>query len=233
MKLKAYLATRPRACVYLAILAIALLTGGLLVVRSISENTAVILLLNYLCKLLTLLIGILGLGLAFFAAARRAHSSAAAALAVSTAGYAIPQTVGAVCTAIAYMEYDFGVTLGIMLGTAFANTLLQLGLYVAVFFFAYLLILRRGEVTSAPLLFSRRDPYTGVNLLAVSVLFVYQLAGQIYETVIFVLDYAPNIYPSEIATMVFDFVFLVITMILSFVVLYAVELFAHERIPQA
>ncbi len=231
MKLKAYFSARPRACMYLGIMALSLLTAGLLVTVSICPDTTVIFILNYLCKLLTLLIGLAGLGLAFFAAARREFSSVAAALAVSTAGYAIPQIVGAVCTAVAYMEYDFWLTLGIMLGSALANTLLQLLLFAAVFLFAYLLILRRSHANeAAPALRSLRNPYTRANLLATALLFAYQLAELISDTVLFIQDYAPNIYPAEIATMIFDFVFLTVTMILGFVVLYAVELFAHERI---
>ena len=218
---------------YLAILAVSLLTSGILVTRSICTDTTVILILNYLCKFLTLVIGLTGLGLAISAAARRQGAPAAAALAVSTGGYALVQVIAAICTAADYIEYDFDVTLWIMLGAALANTLLQLALYAAVFLFAYLLILRRRREYAAPKLFARRNPYTHANLISVSLLFIYQLAELIHETVAFVEDYAPNIYPTEIATIIFDFVFLAVTMAFGYVLLYAVELFCHERISQA
>ncbi len=224
MNIKAYFAEKPRAALYIAVGAATLLASGLLLWRTFSANTAVIFFLNYFTKLLVLMIGLAGLGLAYTALAARRKSGIGLAFLVSTGGYLFMQIVAAFCTALAYMDYDFDVTLAVAIGSAFTNTLFQLLLHATVFLFVFLLVFFRKEMPHSPLLFGWRNRYARANLLSVGVLFIFQLAELIADTVNFILAYAPNIYPGEIASMVFEFVFLILSMLLGYVALYAVEL---------
>ncbi len=229
MKMTSYFREKPRAGLYLLITAATLLTSGLLAWRTLSTNVTVILVLNYLAKLLVLLIGLSGLGLAYPPARKREWRSVIASFAVTAGAYLFIQAVAAVCTAFAYIEYGFDVTLAIELGTAFTNTLFQLLLHVTVFLFVFLIVFLKRTTDEEPLLFSLRPPLSRANLLSVGVLFLFQLAELIADTVVFIMDYYPNIYPNEIITMIFDFVFLILSMMIGYVALYAIELLLTEE----
>ncbi len=205
-------------------IAATVLNAVALIITSLISHALIIEVLYYLCKMLSLFCETVGLGIAIFHLAGKEMGGVYRALALTEGCTAITRLTAAVLDSLIYMEIDFAGALGTMLVSALLNILISLAVHVAVLLFVWLLFFRRQPACVSPCPRFRPQNALGyANVAAIFVLLAYQLFGLVPETVGFILDYYPNIYPSEIDHMVFDFAFTFISLFLGYVLLFLAQ----------
>ena len=216
---------------FFAMLAAALLSCGLLFLRGVTENVVVLYVLFYALSLLSLFIGHAGLGGAFYEISRGHGRGAVRLILLSAACGALPLLAAAVRTALPYREYaDFSLVLWAQIGSALANTLISALIYSVILLLAWLAVFRRTGKFDPPCLFGKKL-FPLANLTATLVFLVYRLLLQIPQTVQFVREYWPNVYPGEILSIVFDYVFILFSLALGYGLLFLVEAVFSESEP--
>ncbi len=222
---------------YLLMLGVSMINGGLLLVWSnltVSDGFTefIALLLSYLCPLLTLLVGLFSLGGALYAIARHAYKPAWLILLVGGGCELLVQVIAALRNSLLYHQngYDLASSLLSLLLSALINSLLSLALHATATFGGWFFFLHgKDTYRGTPKLLSKTDTLCHASLLAVGLLFLYRLALQIIDTVNYVAKYTPNIGGDEIAMIVFDYVFLLVSIVLGYAVTNAVQLSLHDR----
>lgn len=216
---------------FFVMLAAALLSCGLLFLRGVTENAVVLYVLFYALSLLSLFIGHVGLGGAFYEIARGRGRYAIFFILLSAACGALPLLAAAVRTALPYREYaDFALVLWAQIGSALANALVSALIYGFILLLAWFAFFRRTGESGSPCLFGK-SPFPLANLTATLVFLVYRLLLQIPQTVQFVREYWPNVYPGEILSIVLDYVFILLSLALGYGLLFLVEAVFSESEP--
>ncbi len=209
----------------IALLIIAVLNGGLMLISTFIENLAAIQILFYLCKILSLFVEVAGLGAALLYLAKQHVGNTARILLIAAGCNGIPLVMAAVRESFAYIEIDIEGALIAYIAAAFMNILISLLVHTAALLFVWVILFRRtGEPIDPQPQFLVRGVLQRANLMGLFVLAAYQLFGLVPETVSFIRDYWPNIYPNEIAAMIFDYVFLFASLALGYVFMYLIQL---------
>lgn len=217
---------------------LALSAGGLTVLGScITDETALlgisadtwVLLLKYLCSFLTLFVIFAGFGAAEYYLAYGHGRAAAGAMGIALGAYFVSLLIAAFLSAHPYAAYGgdvWAAQFALQLGTALLNILLFALLCYAVLLLVYLLFFRnRRRPDLALRTFSHRDPLCRAGIVTAALVLVYQLVGQIIDTLSFVEEYWPNIYQNEIVSIVVDYLLLVGSVFLGYLIRHVVQLF--------
>lgn len=199
----------------LVLLLLGALSGALSVARYLFPVGTFSLIVYYLCQLLTLFIGFLGLGAGFFFLAHRAYRTAARYPALAGAGLFLSLLIAGVTESFNYIDYGFGDALVIQIGAAIINTGIYMLLYYAILLIAYLLFFRNVPKKHGAIAFFH-GRIAAAGALMAGILLLTKLPGEIADTLDFVDVYWPNIASSEIAMMVFDYIFLALSLFLGY-----------------
>lgn len=208
-----------------ALLAVAALNSGLMLISTFTENVHLIQLLYYLCKILSLFVEVAGLGAAILYLAKKQMGNTALILLTAAGCNGIPLLAAAIRESFVYVDIDIEGALIAYIAAALANILISLLVHTAALLFIWVIFFRRIEKPIKPQpQFRARTVLQRANLTGLFVLGAYQLFGLVPDTVSFIVDYWPNIYPNEVASMIFDFVFLFASLALGYVFMYLIQL---------
>lgn len=206
----------------------ALVAAALVVAVSFVTDGTVYLVLQYACSLVSLFIGFAGLGAGFYYLAYGKAKDARLSVWIAGGATFLTQLAAAIVGTLPYAgaeSYDFNGALIAQLTSAVLNVLLTLALHFAILFFAWLLFFRGKRPDWPVRFFFPRDPLTRANLLTAAVILIYQLIGQIGKTMAFLDTYWPNIYPNERAMLIFEYVFLLMSILLGYTIAHMTQLF--------
>ena len=208
-----------------ALVAVATFNSGLMLISTFIENANVIWFLFYLCKILSLFVEVAGLGAAILYLAQKQTGNSALVLLIAAGCNGIPLLAAAIRESFVYVDIDIGGALIAYIAAAFANILISLLVHTAALLFIWAIFFRREKEPLKPQpQFRARTILQRANLTGLAVLGAYQLFGLVPDTVVFIVDYWPNIYPNEVASMVFDFVFLFASLALGYLFMYLIQL---------
>ena len=207
------------------LLAVAVLNSGLMLISTFIENIKVIWFLFYLCKILSLFVEVAGLGAAILYLAKKQTANTALVLLTAAGCNGIPLVAAAIRESFVYADIDIGGALIAYIAAAFANILISLLVHTAALLFIWVIFFRREKEPLKPQpQFRARTVLQRANLTGLFVLAAYQLFGLVPDTVSFIVDYWPNIYPNEIGSIIFDFVFLFASLALGYLFMYLIQL---------
>jgi len=200
----------------LLLLGINLLAGALTAIRLLALPELILLVLNYLCQLLTLLAQFVGLGGAFFFLLYRQNVQAVFSLLLTAGGLLLALLIAGVAESSLYWNFEYTAALLSQIASAFVNSLLYLLLYGGLLLAVYFLFFRKQAATapSIPSFFGNH-PVTRASLTASAAILVLKLILQVLDTVNFVDTYWPSIYTNEIITLIVDYIFLLLTALLG------------------
>ena len=208
-----------------ALLAVAILNGALMLISTFTENLYLIQVLYYLCKILSLFVEVAGLGSAILYLSKKQTGNAALMLLIAAGCNGIPLLAAAIRESFVYADIDLEGALIAYIAAAIANVLIALLVHTASLLFIWVIFFRRtGEPIKPQPRFRARTVLQRANLTGLFVLGAYQLFGLVPDTVSFIVDHWPNIYPNEVASMIFDYVFLFASLALGYVFMYLVQL---------
>lgn len=213
----------------LAMLVPAVLGGVLVLVRAALPPTAAtaILVLSYACSLLSLFATMVGLGAALFYLSRKQAGMACRMVWLTEGVTLLPLLVAAVRTAIDYPA-DLATALTIEILSALGNTLLMAALHFLLLLLCWALFFRKGSAIGTPRLSPVRNRLGLASLTVVGALFLYQAVAETVEAVNFISTYWPNVYRNEIASIVFTYVYLVVTLFLGYAIQYGAQTYLHH-----
>lgn len=209
------------------LLGMAVLNGVLVAVRAEMASTIAIMVLYYACSLLSLFTAMIGIGAALFYFSGMASGLACRILLLTEGASLLPLLVAAVRTALDYPAY-FTDVLATEILSAVGNTILTLGIHLLLLLLCWLFFFRNRPPVGMPQLLPRHNRLALSNLLVVAVMFVYQIIAETVETVDFLSTYWPNVYRNEISSIVFSYVYIVLSLILGYVVQYVTQAFLYE-----
>lgn len=210
-----------------ALFGLALLNSLLLILRAALENVTATLILYYACSLLSLFVTMVGMGAAMFYLSKMMCSAACRMLLITEGASLLPLLVAAVRTAFAYPDY-FTDALVIECLSAFGNTLLMLAIHLFLLLLCWLLFFKRQSTPPLPQLSPKKSRLALANLTVVAVLFVYQVIAETIETVDFLTTYWPNVYRNEIGTIIFSYLYILVSLALGYFLLYITEALLQE-----
>ena len=223
---------RPVLFVFLILLCPAILSGALVLLRAEITNTAAILAIAYICRLLSLLVGFFGLGCAFRAANRGEALRGIAYLGVASASYGIMQLVAAVREIFCFANYPDYLADAIIgnLGAAIGNVFFFFLPYFLVYFVLYLIYFRgRAQETGELPFLSFRSRRAAAGMVATIALFLYQFIPQLFNTLSALLDeFGPTMTRTDIFYFVADYGFLILSMLVGYATLNIVQGYAEE-----
>ena len=212
---------------FAVLLAMAVLNGALVLVRAEMTSTTAILVLYYACSLLSLFGTMIFLGAALFYLSRQMAGISCRILLLGEVISLIPLLAAAVRTAFDYPDY-FTDTLVTEILMALGNTILMMGIHLALLLLSHLLYFRKAPAFGMPRISLRHTRQGLANFTVVSVLFVYQIVAETITTVDFVTTYWPNVYRNEIASIVFSYIYIVISLLLGYFIQYLTQAFLYE-----
>jgi hypothetical protein len=214
---------------YLAftLLGMAVLNSALLILRAAMTSTTIIMVLYYACSLLSLFMTMIGIGAALFYVSRMMAGVGCRILLLTEGASLIPMLAAAVRTAFDYPDY-FTDALVTEILSALGNTILMLGIHLLLLLLCWLLFFRNRQPVDMPQLLPKRNRLALSNLLVVAVLFLYQIIAETVETVNFLSTYWPNVYRNEIASIVFSYVYILLSLVLGYVIQYITQAFLCE-----
>ncbi len=218
---------RPLLLTFLILLCPAILCGALVLLRAELTNSAVILAIAYICRLLSLLVGFFGLGCAFRAANRGELLRGVAYLAVSAASYGVMQLIAAVREILYFVGYPDYLTDAIIinLGAALGNVFTYFLPYFVVYVIMYLAFFHKKAALTGELpFFSLRDRRALAGLLATAALFFYQFILQLINTLsVFLDEFGPTMTQIDVFYIVADYAFLLLSMLVGYATLNIVQ----------
>ena len=217
----------PLLYLLIILLGMAVLNGVLMAVYAEMTSTTVTMVLYYACSLLSLFTTMIGMGAALFYLSRMMSGLSCCILLLTAGASLLPMLAAAVRTALDYPEYFTDVLVTEIL-SAFGNTILMLGIYLLLLLLCWLLFFRNRPPVGAPKLMPKQNRLALSNLIVVLVMFVYQIVAETAETVNFLSTYWPNVYRNEIASIVFSYVYIVLSLILGYLIQYITQAFLHE-----
>lgn len=214
---------------YLAftLLGMAVLNSALLILRAAMTSTTIIMVLYYACSLLSLFMTMIGIGAALFYVSRMMAGVGCRILLLTEGASLIPMLTAAVRTAFDYPDY-FTDALVTEILSALGNTILMLGIHLLLLLLCWLLFFKNKPPVGRPQLLPKRNRLALSNLLVVAVLFLYQIIAETVETVNFLSTYWPNVYRNEIASIVFSYVYILLSLVLGYVIQYITQAFLCE-----
>ena len=216
---------------FLALLAGALLDMGLLLLSFHTQSGTVYLILSYAAQLCSLFIIFAGFGAAFYHILFRRARSGYGCIALAALCYALPIALAAFQQIRPYLPTAYAVEAWRRYGlSAGLNILLYTAFLFAAVGLCQLLFLRRGRPDMPVRLFSLRDPLCRTQGFAALLALALKLCLQIPETVAIVEDLG-RLYADEVAAIVFDYVFLFVSVLLGYLIEYMVTLmFLYEDV---
>ena len=213
-------ALTPFAKLAILLYAAALVSGICVVICAIFPYDILLNVLYYFCRLLSLFIEAAGIGGAIFYLSERKAKTGTRFLLTATGASGLTLLIAAVCEAFVYVEYDFVGALGAYIGAAILNYLIVLLLDLSILFFVWIIFFRRQEISPSV--------YKPCGIAVMVILTVYQLFSMVPDTVSFISDYYPNIYPVEIFSIVLDYVFLLASSFLGYMMIRVTQLYLTE-----
>ena len=177
----------PLLYLYLLLFGSAVLNSALFLIRAAVANATVILILYYVCSLLSLLTTMLGMGAALLYLANRNGKAACAMVLLTSAAGLLPLLTAAIRTGLLYEDAATAITLECL--TALGNALIMAALHLLLLLLCHLLFFRRKAPLQAPVSFSPlRNRLGHANLLVVLLLMLYQLIYQTVDVVDFLIN---------------------------------------------
>ena len=199
----------------------AILNGIFVLICAAFPHAVVVSILYYLCRLLSLFVEAAGIGGALLYLSRRQLKAAVQFLLVGAGASGLTLLIAAVREAFEYIEIDLAGALGAHIGAAIVNFLIVLLLDTTILLFVWIIFLRKPTYTAAVL--------KPASLTVMAILTAYQLLSMVPDSVTFITSYYPNIYPVEIFSMIFDYVFLFASAILGYMIIRITHAFLSEE----
>ncbi len=202
-----------------------LLAAILAVLRFSVMSDTIGLVLYYLCSVLTLFPQFAALGGAFFLLGRGDVRRSCLLLLAAAGGLFLSLLITGVRESLLYWDFDFVSALLTQIGAALANTILYAALHFAVLAVVYLLFFRGEPVSREQPAFFGRGTLPRAGLIAALATLIVKLFSLVPDTIDFFTVYWPNIYDNEIVMIVFDYIFLVLSLFLGYLVAGAAEIY--------
>lgn len=211
----------------LAMLAAAVLNSLLLVSRTWLTTTAAVTVIYYACSLLSLFVTMVGMGSALFYLSRKSVGHACCLLWLAGAATLLPLLCAAILSSLSYPDYFADILVWELL-SAIGSAALTTGTYFLLLLLCWLCFFRRASAQAkAPRLSLRRNRLGQANLLIAGLLFLYQAVTETVETVDFLSTYWPNVYRNEIASIIFAYVFILLSLLLGYLIQYGTQVLLH------
>lgn len=200
----------------LVLFGVNLAAGALSAVRLADLPALLLLILNYLCQLLTLVAQFIGLGGAFYCLSVKRNRQAFLCLLLTVSGLLLALLIAGVAESFLYLDYEYTAALLSQIGSAFVNALFYFVLYGILLVPVGILLFRHTDGTRVEL----PTPFGGGAVMKASLIFSgfvlgHRLVLQIIDTLDFIDTYWPSIYANEIVTLVLDYIFLLLSVLLG------------------
>ncbi|MBQ8351216.1 MAG: hypothetical protein IJY20_04120 [Clostridia bacterium] len=217
----------------LILLGMALLNVILSALSTIIKDSVAVLMISFACELLSLFVTVIGFGAALFYLSRAESGLACRLLLLANVISMVPLLYAAVQTAIDNPDlFADALIIGIL--SAIGNTILMLGFHLLLLLICWLLFFRnKAPQTDAPRLLPRQNRLALSNLIVIGVMFIYQIIGVTIDAVDFISEYWPTVYPNEIASIVFDYIFVVASLLLGYLIQHITQALLYEADTQA
>lgn len=199
----------------------AILNGIFVLICAAFPYDILISVLYYLCRLLSLFVEAAGIGGALLYLARGQLKTAVQFLFVGAGASGLTLLIAAIREAFEYIDIDLVGALGAHIGAAIVNFLIVLLLDTTILLFVWIIFLRKPTGAYAVL--------KPASLTVMAILTVYQLFSMVPDTVTFITSYYPNIYPVEIFSMIFDYVFLFASAVLGYMIIRITQAYLTEE----
>lgn len=215
-----------RAALYwfLALFAGALLDMGLLILADNTTSATVYLILYSAAQLCSLFVMFAGFGAMFYRVLYRRARDGYGGMAFTALCCALPTLLAAFLEIRPYLSTAYAAEAWRRYGlSAGLNILLYTAFLFAVAGLCHLFFLRRGRPDLPVRFFSLRDPLCRAQGAAALCVLALKLCMQIPDTIAFVEEYG-RLYADEVAAIVFDYVFLLVSVLLGYLIEYMVVL---------
>ena len=211
----------PFAKLVLIMLGAAILNGALVLICAAFPTTVVVSVLYYLCRLLSLFVEAAGIGGALLYLSQKNLKQGCLFLLAGAGASGLTLLIAAVREAFEFIEIDLAGALGAHIGAAIVNFLIVLLLDTSILLFIWIIFLRKEPLATWQL----KIP----SVTVMAILTAYQLLSMVPDTVTFIRDYYPNIYLVEIASMIFDYIFLLISAFLGYMIIRITHSYLSPR----